>query len=103
MRLYTPTVNSEWLPEYKLDISCSGVLQQKLNTVLMTSGFALGQSALYFCCSTPGQYITNTYIHVNVCMYVCTGFILIKKGAKYSDAMEEGGQMCMYITYYVES
>ena len=30
------------------------------NTVLMTSGFALGQSALYFCCSTPGQDITNT-------------------------------------------
>ena len=25
------------------------------NTVLMTSGFALGQSELYFCSSTPGQ------------------------------------------------
>ena len=30
------------------------------NTVLMTLGFALSQLALYFCCSTPGQDITNT-------------------------------------------
>ena len=64
MRLYTPAVNSEWLPEYKLVISCPGVLQQKLNTVLMTLGFTLGQSALYFYCSTPGQDISNIYIHI---------------------------------------
>ena len=58
MRLYTPTLNSEWLPGYKLVISCPGVLQQKIQC------FALGQSALYFCCSTPGQDITNTYTHM---------------------------------------
>ena len=40
IRLYTPTVNSEWLPGYKLVISCPGVLQQR-NTVLMTSGLGL--------------------------------------------------------------
>ena len=33
----------------------------------MTLGFALGQSALYFCCSTPGQDITNMLVHK--CMY----------------------------------
>ena len=26
----TPTVNSEWLPGYKLVMSCPGVLQQKI-------------------------------------------------------------------------
>ena len=40
------------------------------NTGLMTSGFSLGQSALYFCCSTPGQDITNTYIHTYIHTYV---------------------------------
>ena len=39
------------------------------NTVLMTSGFALGQSALYFCCSTPGQDITNTYVWIRTYIY----------------------------------
>ena len=60
MRLYTPTVNSEWLPGYKLVISCPGVLQ----------------SALYFCCSTPGQDIINTYMYAFMyciyVLYVCT-------------------------------
>ena len=71
MRLYTRKVNSEGLPGYNLVISCPGVLQQR-NTVLMTLGFALGQSALYFCCSTPGQDITNTYMsQTYICTYVC--------------------------------
>ena len=62
MRQYTPIVNSEWLPGYKLVISCPGVLPQR-NTMLMTWGFALGRSALYFCCSSPGQDITKTCKH----------------------------------------
>ena len=51
-------VNIKWLPGYKLVISCPGVLQQKYSADDL--GEALGQSALYFCCSTPGQDITNT-------------------------------------------
>ena len=70
--------------------------------MLMTSGFAFGQSALYFCCSTSGQDITNTYhthymqkfsvlysefslyvhvylhvyVHVYVCTYMCAHIFL---------------------------
>ena len=40
----------------------TGVLySRKIHVMLMTLGCALGQSALHFCCSTPGQGITNTY------------------------------------------
>ena len=57
------------------------------NTVLMTSGFVLSQSALYFCCSTPGQDITNTcsivYTPVNMwIILVCTVLTYKRKGGK---------------------
>ena len=47
-----------------------------IRTVLMTLGFALGQSAPYFCCSTPGQDITDTHT-CTYCIYVCTSYIFV--------------------------
>ena len=52
---YTPTVNSEWLPGCKFVVSCPGVLQQKIQ--------------IFFCCSTSGQDITNTYVYSGMSVF----------------------------------